>query len=65
MPPRPRLLARLFPTRPRPQVGTLLEEIAATREQIADLKITLRAFDERLMRFTETRPPKEGPPSEQ
>jgi hypothetical protein len=41
-------------------VGTLLEEIAATREQIADLKITLRAFDERLVRFTESHPPEEG-----
>lgn len=51
---------RLFPPRPRPAVGTLLEEIAATREQIADLKITLRAFDERLVRFTESRPPEEG-----
>lgn len=63
MPPRPRLLSRLFPIRPRPQVGSLLEEIAATREQIADLKITLRAFDERLVRFTEAHPPKEGTPS--
>lgn len=55
-----RCLTRLFPPRPRPVVGTLLEEIAATREQIADLKITLRAFDERLVRFTESHPPEEG-----
>lgn len=65
MPPRPQFLTRLFPTRPRPQMGTLLEEIAATREQIADLKITLRAFDERLVRFTEAHPPQEGTTSEQ
>lgn len=65
MPPRPRFLCRLFPTRTRPATGSLLEEIAATREQIADLKITLRAFDERLVRFTESHPPTEGTPSEQ
>lgn len=62
---RPRFLCRLFPTRTRPPVGSLLEEIAATREQIADLKITLRAFDERLVRFTQAHPPQEGIPSEQ
>jgi hypothetical protein len=39
----------------------LLEEIAATREQLADLTITLRAFDERLVRFTDAHPTEEGP----
>jgi hypothetical protein len=53
-------LARLFTPRPRVQVGTLLDEIAATREQIADLNISLRAFDERLVRFTDSHPPEEG-----
>jgi hypothetical protein len=41
-------------------VGTLLDEIAATREQIADLNISLRAFDERLVRFTDSHPTEEG-----
>jgi hypothetical protein len=57
-------LARLFTPRPRVPVGTLLDEIAATREQIADLNISLRAFDERLVRFAETHPPEEGTTSE-
>jgi hypothetical protein len=55
-----RFLARLFAPNPRMQVGSLLDEIAATREQIADLNISLRAFDERLVRFSESRPPEEG-----
>lgn len=53
-------LARLFTPRPRPQGGTLLDEISATREQIADLTISLRAFDERLVRFADHHPTEEG-----
>lgn len=62
MPALRRLLNRWFPPRAAPPNNrSLLGEITATREQIADLKIVLRAFDERLQRFTETHPPKEGP----
>jgi hypothetical protein len=57
-------LIRLFTPNPRMQHGSLLDEISATREQIADLTISLRAFDERLVRFAEAHPIEEDPPCE-